>query len=101
MYYVYVLLSEADGQFYIGFTLDINRRLSRHRRIEAASTKPRRPLRLLYYEAHQSRADAVRRERYFKTAKGKTTLRQILRDSLSGRNAGSYWDEQCPVTSDP
>jgi len=84
MYYVYVLLSEVDHQFYIGLTNEIDRRLTQHRLGEAPSTKPRRPLRLLYYEAHQSRADALRRERYFKTAKGKTTLRQVLRNSLSG-----------------
>jgi predicted GIY-YIG superfamily endonuclease len=37
---------------------------------------------MLYYEAHLSKADAVRREQYFKTTKGKSTLRQMLRGSL-------------------
>ncbi|UCG46483.1 MAG: GIY-YIG nuclease family protein [Phycisphaerales bacterium] len=82
MHYVYVLLSLADGKFYIGFTGDLKRRLAEHQAGKNVSTKCRLPLRLVYYEAHLSKADAMRRERYFKTSKGKGTLRQMLRDSL-------------------
>ena len=82
MHYVYVLLSLADGKFYIGFTGDLKRRLAEHQAGKNVSTKCRLPLRLVYYEAHLSKADAMRRERYFKTSKGKATLRQMLRDSL-------------------
>ncbi len=82
MYYVYVLLSERDGMFYIGFTADLKRRLKEHQTGKNKSTKARLPIRLVYYEAHLSKADAMRRERYFKTAKGKSSLRQMLRESL-------------------
>ncbi len=82
MHYVYVLLSLADGKFYIGFTGDLKRRLAEHQAGKNVSTKCRLPLRLVYYEAHLSKADAMRRERYFKTSKGKATLQQMLRDSL-------------------
>jgi len=80
-YYVYVLLSLKDKKFYIGYTSDLKRRLQEHKRGKNISTKPRRPLKLIYYEAHLSKKDAQRRERYFKTSKGKSTLRQIVRDS--------------------
>ncbi len=82
MYYVYVLLSSKDKKFYIGFTNDLKRRLKEHNSGKNISTKPRSPLELLYYEAHLSKADAMRRERYFKTTKGKSTLKQMLRKSL-------------------
>ncbi len=82
MHYVYILLSQKDGKFYIGFTLDLKRRLKEHNDGKAQSTKSRRPLKLIYYEAHLSKVDADRREKYFKTSKGKATLKQILRDSL-------------------
>ncbi len=82
MYYTYILLSLKDGNFYIGFTSDLKRRLAEHNSGKNISTKPRRPLKLIYYEAHLSKADAERREQYFKTTKGKSTLRQILRESL-------------------
>ncbi len=86
MYYVYVLLSKKDKKFYLGFTNDLKRRLKEHNEGKAQSTKSRRPFRLIYYEAHTSRKDAKRREDYFKTSKGKATLKQMLRDSLRGEN---------------
>jgi putative endonuclease len=82
MYCVYVLLSLKDHKFYIGFTGDLRRRIKEHNAGKNISTKPRLPLRLFYYEAHLSKSDAERREQYFKTAKGKATLRLMLRDSL-------------------
>lgn len=82
MYYVYVLLSLKDNKFYIGFTSDLKRRLKEHNAGKNISTKSRLPLKLVYYEAHLSKTDAQRREGYFKTSKGKSTLKQMLRDSL-------------------
>ena len=82
MYYVYVLLSLKDKKFYIGFTNDFKRRLKEHNSGKNISTKSRLPLKLLYYEAHLSKTDAARRERYFKTSKGKSTLKQMLRESF-------------------
>jgi len=79
-YYVYVLLSLKDWKFYIGFTNNLKRRFREHQRGENISTSKRLPVRLIFYEAFLSKDDAQRRERYFKTAKGKTTLRQMLRD---------------------
>jgi putative endonuclease len=82
MYYVYVLLSLKDNKFYIGFSEDIQKRLADHNAGRNTSTKPRRPLELIYYEAHSSKEDALRREAYFKTTKGKSTLKQMLRTTL-------------------
>ena len=82
MYYVYVLISLKDYKFYIGYTNDLKRRMKEHNSGKNISTKPRLPLKLVYYETHLSKADAERREKYFKTTKGKSTLRQMLRESL-------------------
>ncbi len=82
-YYVYVLFSLKDKQFYSGYTgKTTEERFLEHVQGKNISTAKRRPLILIYYEAHLSENDAKRRERYFKTTKGKTTLKQILRDSL-------------------
>ena len=82
MYYVYALISLKDKKFYIGYTEDLKRRLKEHNSGKNISTKSRLPLKLIYYESHLSKSDAERREKYFKTTKGKSTLRQMLRESL-------------------
>jgi len=82
MHYVYVLPSQKDKKFYIGFTGDLQRRLKEHNTGKNISTKSKRSLKLIYYEAHSSKKDAMRRKRSFKTTKGKSTLKQMLRDSL-------------------
>lgn len=81
-WYVYVLLSGKDHMFYIGSTNDLKRRFQQHQRGENTSTAKRLPLELLYFEGHRSKDDALRREKYFKTTKGKVTLRMVLSDSL-------------------
>ena len=83
MHYVYVLFSLRDKKLYIGYTADLKRRLKEHLQGKNASTKYRRPLKLIYYDAHLSKIDAQRREKYFKTTKGKSTLKQMLKLSLS------------------
>ena len=82
MYYAYALFSLKDKKLYTGFTSDLTRRLKEHSQGKNTSTKTRRPFKLIYYEAHLSKQDTQRREKYFKTTKGKSTLKQVLRNSL-------------------
>jgi putative endonuclease len=89
MFYVYVLESLKDEKFYTGFTEDIKRRIDEHNSGENISTARRRPLKLVYYEAFCDKNDALRRERYFKSTKGKTTLRQMLRNYLAAKTQGN------------
>ena len=44
MYYTYVLQSEKDGKFYLGFTEDLKQRFELHNKGRVDSTKDRRPL---------------------------------------------------------
>ena len=83
MYYVYILWSYEQSKFYIGYTNDIKRRLSEHRAGKVHSTKRYTQFTLLFYEAFIAQEDAIRRELYFKTTKGKKALRLMLRHSLS------------------
>jgi putative endonuclease len=82
-YVVYVLRSLKDGLLYVGFTTDIERRLTEHERGESPATAPRRPFELMYSEYHRSKRDALRREGYFKTTAGKKALTLMLRNSLA------------------
>jgi putative endonuclease len=81
-YFVYVLICEKDGKFYIGSTSNVEQRLNYHNWGKNVSTSNRRPLDLIFYEAFRNKNDALRRERYFKTTKGKVTIRQMIREHL-------------------
>ena len=81
-YCVYVLISLADGDFYVGFTTDLKQRLTSHFHGNSKATAPRRPFRLVHCEYYLAKEDAERRETYLKTAKGRRTLRLMLKDSL-------------------
>ncbi len=81
MYYVYVLKSE-ESRLYVGRTADLKRRLTEHKSGKVWTTKRMGKLTLIFYEAFRDEGDSYRRERYFKTSKGKNSLRQIIRESL-------------------
>ena len=82
MHYVYILKSLKDYKLYIGRSDDLKKRISDHEKGKVISTKNRRPLELVFYEAYKSKDDAIRREIYFKSSKGKSSLNMMLRDSL-------------------
>jgi putative endonuclease len=81
--YVYLLRSEKNGSFYVGFTHDLKERLAKHNKGLNPSTKPYVPWELLYYEAHRSEADARRREHYLKTTAGDRALHRMLREQFA------------------
>jgi len=78
MYYVYVLRSRKDGKLYTGLTANVHRRLEQHNAGQVTSTKARRPLDLIYYEAYVSKDDAEGRELFLKSGSGKRYLKKQL-----------------------
>jgi putative endonuclease len=80
MHYVYVLLSLKDGLWYVGRTENLHNRLREHARGKVESTKDRRPLKFMYAEISRNIKDAVRREKYLKTAWGKRYLKHRLKN---------------------
>jgi putative endonuclease len=85
-YYVYVLLSEADNNFYTGYTNNIQKRLEKHNNGEVKSTKKRIPLKLLYWEGCLNQQDATRREKYLKSGNGKIYLKNRLKNYFTEIN---------------
>ena len=83
-YYVYILQSEKDNNFYVGYTSDLKKRLDMHNDGNVTSTKNRRPLKLIYFEGCKNQQDATRREKYLKTAWGKRYIKSRLNDYLTG-----------------
>ena len=110
MDYIYFLHLD-DEKIYTGRTKDLQRRMAEHYVGKVASTKHRRPLELLGYEAYQLSSDAMRRERYLKTTEGKRLLRQQYRDIIGtirkggravyGARLESVWRRKSLVGSNP
>ncbi|NTW89924.1 MAG: GIY-YIG nuclease family protein [Candidatus Moranbacteria bacterium] len=86
MYYVYILRSGKDQMFYTGMTGDLKRRMLEHRTGKVESTRSRRPLELLCYEAYTRKEEAERREKFLKSSDGKKDLKKRLKESLEEEN---------------
>lgn len=65
---------------YVGYSENLRQRILEHNTGRSKSTKPYLPLQLIHYEAYSNKKDAKRREMYFKTTKGKVTLRAMLKE---------------------
>ena len=84
MYYVYVLYSRKDKEMYTGYTKNLKLRFEQHCKGLVESTKDRRPLKLIYYEACLNQQDATHREKYLKTYHGKMFIKKRLKSYLTG-----------------
>jgi len=84
MYYTYVLQITKDMKFYTGSTQDLKLRFEQHNKGLVESTKHRRPLKLIYYEACLDEADARKREKHLKSYHGKMFLKNRLKSYLTG-----------------
>ena len=83
MYYIYVLQSEKDNNFYVGYTANLKERLKLHNDGKIKSTKGRRPFKLIYYEACLEQKDALKREKYLKSNYGKRYIKSRLKGYLN------------------
>jgi putative endonuclease len=78
MFYIYILQSLKDRKLYVGYTSDLKKRFMEHKKGVVASTKNRRPLILIYYEAYRSEKDARIREKFLKTGKGREFIKNNI-----------------------
>ena len=84
MQYIYVLRSQKDNKNYVGYTKNLKLRFEQHSKGMVESTRDRRPLKLIYYEACLSQQDATKREKYLKTIYGKRYIKSRLKSYLTG-----------------
>jgi len=81
-YAVYVIRSESTGQIYIGQTANLDNRLRQHNDPDFGGTlhTKRRagPWRVVHSEVFATRAQAVGRERYLKSAAGRRWIRRSV-----------------------
>ena len=83
MFYVYILRSESDDGFYIGFSTDLRRRMKEHQEGKSFATSYRGPWRLIYYEAYLEEQDAIGREKFLKSGGGRRFVKAQLKHYLA------------------
>ena len=78
MYFVYVLKSQSSGKFYTGQTNNLENRIYAHNNGMSPYTKGKGPWELIYFEECNSRGEAMKREKYLKTGKGREFIKEII-----------------------
>lgn len=78
MYYTYVLKSVNYGTRYVGSAEDTDKRLITHNAGKVRYTKGRRPWKMVYKEKFNTRSEAVKREKFFKSGQGRKFLDGML-----------------------
>ncbi|MDA2914524.1 GIY-YIG nuclease family protein [Acidobacteriia bacterium AH_259_A11_L15] len=87
MYFVYILRSLATGRYYVGFTSDVTQRVGQHNAGVTKSTRGQ-AWELVHQESFATRAEAMRRERYLKTGKGREEVRRLAGRSSTRGSVG-------------
>jgi len=88
MYFVYILQSRKDNKLYIGYTEDLRVRFSLHTNGKVISTKNRRPLELIYYEAYKNQLDAKKREIFLKSGSGHRFITKQMANYFQDQKSG-------------
>lgn len=83
MFFLYILKSLKDENLYIGYTSNLRKRIEEHNSGKSQSTNPRKPFKLIYYEAYLSEKDAKHREHNLKLgSRALAQLKKRLEDTL-------------------
>ncbi len=85
-YYVFVLQSYKDNNFYVGYTVNLKQKLEEHNSGKLFSTKSRKPMKLVYYGFCLNQIDTKEREKYLKIAWGKRYIKNKIKIISRGDN---------------
>jgi putative endonuclease len=83
MFYVYILFSELSGKTYTGYSQDPEQRLLSHNELSNKGwTISYRPWKIIHIEAFETKADAMKREKFLKSGKGREFVKQEILNRL-------------------
>ena len=78
MFFAYVLKSIHCDFYYKGHCENLQQRLAQHNSGMTQSIRPYIPFQIVYSEQFQTRNEAIKREKYFKSAAGRRFLKKII-----------------------
>lgn len=79
MFTVYVLYSKQFDKIYIGFTSDLDARITAHNHpANKGWTKKYMPWVIVYTEEFEEKTDAIKREKELKSSRGRDFIRKAV-----------------------
>jgi len=87
-YYFYLLYSPKFKRTYSGQTDNLSDRLIKHNSGKVKSTKAYKPWVLIHSESFDSRSEAMKREKWYKTSPGRKKIADILNQYLLAETNG-------------
>jgi putative endonuclease len=88
-YSVYVIYSQTHNRIYVGMSDNIPRRLVEHNNGKCSSSKHYKPWILIYQEFVGQRAEARKKEKYFKSGFGREFVKKFIPGYLPADRQGA------------
>jgi putative endonuclease len=79
VYFAYVLKSKNFDYFYKGHCKDLQKRLDQHNSGMTVAIRPYVPFEIVYFEEFETLIEAIKREKYFKSSRGRQFLKKLLK----------------------
>ena len=80
-YSVYILQSEKDGSYYIGYSQDLIKRLEQHNSSKSGYTATKNPWKMVYVEEYETKTEAIKREKFLKRQRNKAFYKTLIEGS--------------------
>ncbi len=77
-FFVYILFSPHKDKFYIGFTSDLENRITRHNQKSKGFTGTTNDWEIVYSESYSSKFEAMTREKQIKSWKSRSKIQQLI-----------------------
>ena len=78
MFFLYILQSEKDSSYYVGYSDNLEKRLYEHNSFTGRYTSRKKPWKLVYCEEYIEKSDALKREQYIKRMKSKRYIEELI-----------------------
>jgi putative endonuclease len=78
MHFVYIIQSQKDGSYYVGYTTNIDSRIAKHNQGGSIFTKTRRPYLLVYSMSFNSKSEALQFELKVKSWKSRVAIENLI-----------------------
>ena len=80
---VYILYSLKNGRNYTGYTSSLLERIKSHNFYGKDSTAHHRPWIVVHVEFFTNQAEALKREKYFKSGRGSILKNKVIKDFIN------------------